>query len=102
MESETQKAICDYLQIKRHFFWRNNNTPIFDPSSRKYRAMPLYAKRGIPDIIVIKDGKFIGIEVKASKGIQSDYQKKFQDECERAGGIYFIAKSIDDVIKQGL
>jgi hypothetical protein len=53
---------------------------------------------GIPDIIGCFKGRFIGIEVKAPNGKVSDYQQQFIDNIVRAGGIAFVARSVDDVI----
>jgi hypothetical protein len=58
--------------------------------------------RGVPDIILIKDGQFIGLEIKRPKGIQSDAQKIFQHKCEKAGGKYHLITSLDQVIALGL
>ena len=52
---------------------------------------------GLPDIVAIKDGIYIGIEVKAPKGKQSESQKAIQAEIEKAGGKYIVARSLDDV-----
>jgi hypothetical protein len=46
---------------------------------------------------VIK-GQYVGIEVKAPKGKQSDHQKEFQRQLEVAGGRYILAYSLDNVI----
>ncbi|MFA6972882.1 MAG: VRR-NUC domain-containing protein [Gallionella sp.] len=64
--------------------------------------MPKYSKNGIPDIIVIKDGFFVGLEVKAPKGKQSESQKEFEKGSKAAGAEYYLVKSIDDVIEIGL
>lgn len=101
-ESDIQRAICDYLALKKVFFWRNNNTPIYDGQSKRYRAMPKYAMHGLPDIIVIRDGRFIGIEVKREDGNLSEHQMEFARACVLNGGEYIIARSIDDVQKIGL
>lgn len=98
-ESSIQSAICDYLTYKKYFFWRNNNIPVFDTKTYSMRAMNKYSIKGVPDIIVIKDGAFIGLEVKTPKGIQSDSQKEFQRRCEENQGYYFIVTSIDDAQK---
>lgn len=99
LEKEIQKAICDYLAFKKYFFWRNNNTPIYDTVGKKFRAMPKYTMNGIPDIIVIKDGQFIGLEVKRPKTYQSEAQKDFENQCLKARGQYHVVRSIDDVQK---
>lgn len=101
-ESNIQLAICDYLALKKVFFWRQNTTPVFDTKTKFYRPMPKYSMRGVPDIIIIKNGKFIGLEVKRPKGKQSDSQLEFQKNCILNKAEYFVVTSIDDVIKLGL
>jgi len=99
-EVDIQNSICEYLALKKQFFWRQNNAPIF--SNGRYFAMPKYSKHGIPDIILIKDGIFIGLEVKTPKTKQSDNQKVFEEGLKEAGGQYHVVTSIDDVIEIGL
>lgn len=98
-ETDIQLAICDYLNYKNIFFWRNNNTPIFDPKYKIFRAMPKYTMKGIPDIIIIQKGRFIGLEVKTPKTKQSERQVEFEKNCIKAGGQYHVVRSIDDVEK---
>jgi hypothetical protein len=40
----------------------------------------------------------IGIEIKSQKGTVSEYQKAFIDRINQAGGLAFVARSLDDVI----
>lgn len=104
-EGDIQVSICEYLEWKRHFFWRQNSSGSFyagEDGSRQFRKPPKYAKNGVPDIIVIKDGKFIGLEVKTPKGRQSDAQKEFERDVTAAGGCYNIVTSIEDVQALGL
>ena len=54
---------------------------------------------GIPDIIGCFKGRMIGIEVKSQKGTVSEYQKAFIDRINQAGGLAFVARSLDDVIE---
>jgi Holliday junction resolvase len=53
---------------------------------------------GIPDIIGIWNGRMLAIEVKTAKGKLSDKQESKIREINRAGGLAFVARSIDDVI----
>lgn len=53
--------------------------------------------KGIPDRIAIKNGVSYYIEIKAENGKQSPYQKQFQADVERSGGIYILAKGISDL-----
>ena len=105
-ESQIQTAICDYLALRKHFFWRQNSTPSVyfkGGDTMQFRSMPKYAMRGVPDIIIIsKEGKFIGLEVKTEKGKQSDYQFEFAKKCILHNAEYYIVRSIDDVQKIGL
>ena len=100
LERSIQLAICDYLALKRVFFWRQNTNPIF--ADGKFRSMPKYSMNGVPDIIAIKDGKFWGLEVKRPKGKQSENQEMFEVLCKRAGGEYHVVCSIEDVQALGL
>lgn len=41
----------------------------------------------------------VWIEVKTKTGRQSMWQKQFQDDIASHGGRYFLARSLDDVLK---
>jgi hypothetical protein len=64
--------------------------------------MPTYTPLGVPDILAIKDGTPIFIEVKALGGRQTESQKQFEGNARRAGAQYVLARSIDDVQAAGL
>ncbi len=100
-EINIQNSICEYLQAKRHFFYRNNTVGIYDKAQGTHRSMPKFSKKGVPDIILIKNGIFYGLEVK-DKSKQSEDQRLFEIGCKIAGGQYHIVRSIDDVQKLGL
>ena len=53
---------------------------------------------GSPDIICVIKGQYVGIEVKGTKGVQSDNQKQFQQDLERAGGLYILARDLSDIV----
>ena len=52
---------------------------------------------GLSDIVAIKDGTVIFIEVKAEKGRQSDNQIKFEKDVKDHGGNYMVARGVDDI-----
>ncbi len=103
-ETDIQISICDYLALKKYFFWRQNTSPTVQKNGDKwhFRRMPAYSMNGVPDILLIKDGQFIGLEIKKPKGVQSANQKEFEKNCKQAGGKYYIVTSIDEVIAIGL
>lgn len=99
-ESEIQSQIIDYLNYRVDlFFQRTNNTPVYDEKNTKYRRMAKGQKNGFPDIVVIRKGVFIGLEVKTLTGKQSKYQKDIEKEIKANGGQYHIVRSLQDVIK---
>ncbi|MGL5614513.1 VRR-NUC domain-containing protein [Cetobacterium sp.] len=102
-ESEIQSSIIDYLQILENkgkiFFQRINNTPVYDPKYKQFRSMPKGSKKGFPDILVIKAGKTIGIEVKTPIGKQSKEQKEIESKFKQHGQEYYIVRSLDEVIE---
>jgi len=53
---------------------------------------------GIPDILGIWNGRFLAIEVKTNAGKLTEKQSDWIDKINRAGGLAFVARSIDDVI----
>jgi len=105
-ESDIQNAICDYLALKKHFFWRQNTAPTIQRHADggfHFRAMGKYALKGIPDIIVVTDGGYaVFLEVKVKSGKQSPEQKEFQRRVKDKGGEYYLVHSIDEVKNIGL
>lgn len=102
LEKDIQLVICDYLSLKRYHFWRQNTIGMYDAVKKTFRSMPKYSMNGVPDIILIKDGIFWGLEVKQPKGKQSENQKIFEYKTKKAGGKYNIVTSLDDIIALGL
>ena len=56
---------------------------------------------GCPDVLgQLKDGRFIGVEVKASKGKLRPEQTIFLERIRRAGGVAFMARNCRDVMHE--
>lgn len=101
-ENAIQNTICEYLALKKHFFWRQNTTPVYDPKRKVFRSMPKYSMKGVADIIVITDGGFaVFLEVK-DKAKQSPEQKEFERRCKEKGCEYYVVKSLEQVKDIGL
>lgn len=60
-----------------------------------------YMVPGIPDIVACWQGLFVGIEVKrlGAKKEQSEHQKIHERNIVKAGGIYILADSLEDVME---
>ena len=105
-EKQIQAIILDYLRLRKVFCWRQSSGAFKTEAGGFYHIGVV----GAPDIFAVKKtalgnlmcGQVYGIEVKSEKGVLSDNQKNFQLDFEKAGGIYIIARSIEDVQKFGL
>jgi len=97
LEKEIQKVIIEYLQYLENrsllYFFRSGAGAVRLDSGRYFKT----GKSGCPDITICVKGKFIGLEVKTDKGVQSVSQLKAQRQIERVGGFYYIVRSVDDV-----
>ena len=52
-----------------------------------------FGKSGIPDIIAIVDGHFVGIEVKSATGKPTELQKICGRQIEEAGGTWLVVSN---------
>ena len=95
-EKIIQKAILDYLgTVKDCYFFRSSSGMVRISGGRYFKT----GKPGCPDISVVYQGQYIGLEVKNEKGRQSATQKQAEQDIKNAGGQYYIVRSISDVKK---
>lgn len=92
----TKTILFDMKWVRGGIAYRINNGAVYDKKRGIYRKG--VTRKGIPDIIGIINGRFIGIEVKIGKDRQSADQKEVEREINDAGGVYFIAKSYHDYL----
>ena len=85
-ETALKRQIRDYLRLKGWFVF--------------HVLQGLGAYRGISDMIALKAGRVVFLEVKSPRGRQNDNQQKFQQDVEDHGGEYWLVRSLDDVIEQ--
>jgi hypothetical protein len=94
-EATIQAAILVAVSnVPGAMFWRNNTGTL--PTAHGTRIS--FGLPGSSDIIGIFCGRFVGIEVKTRTCRQSAQQKRFQAAVERAGGLYVLARSVDDAL----
>lgn len=84
-ENMIKRQVKDYLNIRGWFNF--------------HILQGLGAYRGIPDRIAIKDGRVLFLEMKGPGKTQSDHQKKFQADIKRAGGEYYVVRSLEEIMK---
>lgn len=93
-EKTTQAAILQYLGIRGIFHYRQNTGAV-----KTAHGFMRFGFPGAPDIVAIFRGRYIGIEVKDVKGYLNANQKEFRSKLETAGGMYMVARDVDDVVK---
>jgi hypothetical protein len=103
-ETEIVNNICEYLTLKKYFFFRMNNIPVFNKERGCFRKFPKWCVKGVPDIFVLKTDKTIGLEVKSLTGTWGEEQKMFKAffDSRLANREYHVVRSVEDVMKVGL
>lgn len=108
LEVKIQNKICEYLQKKGYFFFRLNNTPVFDQKLNNgygaYRAQGKWSAPGLADILLVdteKYGRAVFFEIKSEKGKQSADQRLFEHRCHTTNAEYYLVRSIEDIKKAG-
>jgi hypothetical protein len=103
-EHEIQKAIAQYLDLRGLCWWAvpngGNRNMV---TAKKLKAEGV--KAGVPDITIINDGIYYGLEVKKPKtitkaGVLSITQKAMIERIKKAGGDVSVVYSVADVINQ--
>jgi len=99
-EKAIQNAILDWLAAHRCLAWPTASVGLFDPTKKVYRRPGKHFRPGVSDILGIWLGWPLAIEVKAPRGKPTEAQERFLDDFRKAGGIGFVARSIDDVERE--
>jgi hypothetical protein len=96
-EREIVKACLDLLEIKNIFHYRQNSGAlVHEYNGKKYFTR--FGATGAPDIVAVINGKYVGIEVKVPKGKQSEGQKEFEGRLKKAGGDYWLIRSVEELL----
>jgi hypothetical protein len=89
-ESEVQKSAIRLLLAMGCYVWRNN-------SGRRGRVA--FGKEGSSDILGCTSyGRMICVECKTLSGKLSDPQKAFKSDIEQRGGLFIVARTVDDIL----
>jgi len=87
-ESDIRRQVRDYLRVKGWFVF--------------HVLQGLGCYLGVTDLIAVKDGRVLFIELKTARGRQSQHQKKFQADLEAAGGEYVLCRGVDELRERGI
>ena len=115
-EKDLQRGVNDYLQIGmnqgRWWYSRLNSGMAYKKHGDKYYAIKL-CEKGTTDFLVIRKDvipaypthiaveapQVIFLELKSTKGKQTQEQREFQERVEMQECGYHIIRSIDELIK---
>jgi hypothetical protein len=106
-EHNVQCAICDYLDIRRICYWAVPNGGKRSKSEAS-RLKSEGVRPGVPDITIVHEGQYYGLEVKRPKTIASinipkgrlsKNQKEMIEKIEEHGGEVKVVYSVQDTIE---
>lgn len=94
--NEITRSVCSYLTLKKAYVVRVNTQGQWDDKKKIWRKS--HTKLGTADIHACINGRFVSIEIKANNDKMRPAQWATKAEVEKAGGIYIIVSSLEDVI----
>lgn len=104
LERDVLKAVWKYLAHHNKVAWitrMNSGTAMADFGTAGMVPLRFQYKRGMSDLLgQMKDGRIICVEVKREGMPLQDHQRAFLNEVRAANGVAFVARSIDDCIKE--
>lgn len=105
IEDGLQAAICRYLAhalpLTAWYCSIPNGAVLAGDKEQRARQMhrmkAMGLRVGAPDIFIVWQGKFIGLEVKTATGQLEKSQRDASDAITLAGGLWSVVRSIDEV-----
>ncbi len=92
----THPVLIAVSRVPGAIFWRQNCGTFRTMDGR--RVVKASSIDGLGDIMGTYRGRSVAIETKTKRGTQRTSQIRFQNAFERAGGIYIIARSVEDAL----
>lgn len=94
------KQKLEYHLQHEILLWANTNRPdivvftVANEAARKDRNITVL--KGVSDLVVVLPQKVIFVELKQPKGVQSKFQKVFQNRVEKLNKEYYIVRSLEE------
>ena len=95
------EVLIEVTALPGSFFVRTNTgaATVLDRDTGATRFVR-FNRKGAPDIIGCLRGTYVGIECKRDgRSVQSPDQRRFQENVERAGGVYVVVRSAFEAIE---
>lgn len=84
-----EKEVC--AELKK--YWKDNGYFVIR------NQQGIGSVKGLADYTIVRGSHVIFVEVKATKGKQSPYQKDFQLKLESVGGYYRLVHSLEEFLE---
>lgn len=95
-ETKLVRLVLQYLHMHQIFAWRNNTGAL--PVGKRFIR---FGYPGSSDVLGVlpADGRLLAIECKVGRGRLTSEQNEFIDRVNRNGGLAFVVRSLDDLIR---
>jgi hypothetical protein len=94
-ERDIQRLVTDWLQASG-YFWYRNNVGAMSGSHKGKRWFVRFGYPGLPDVVVIVSGVYVGLEFKQPGKQLSAAQVDCSLRIKNAGGEYARVQSLED------
>ncbi len=103
-EKDIRNSILEYLRYRGYVCKRNNSGFMFVTGHNGKKRGINIGEAGWPDIegMTKVGGRWFGIETKTASGKLSAAQEVMKERITKSGGLYVVARNMDDVINAGL
>ena len=102
LEDQLQRAVLEHLEVRAvpscSWFHVGNGGYRTRVEARVFRSLGV--KAGVPDLILIRDGKTYGLELEADGGRLTPVQQTTHVLMREAGAVVEVAAGIDAAIWQ--
>jgi hypothetical protein len=100
-EAQVMSAVLDALARHPKVAWRRRiNSGFFMLDDRPFRSGFVGCSDIIGQTRIAWGGRFIACECKSRTGTLTEAQEAFLEVVRAAGGIAFVARSVDDVFRE--
>ncbi len=98
-ETKLQQAVATYLMLclKPPAWWTSIEHGVEVAPAVAQRWASIGVKPGIPDVLIVHDGRCYWIECKAEKGTLSSAQLDTHEKLMHAGSTIHVCRSVDDL-----
>ena len=100
-EQQCQRAVVEHLRLRAKpgvvYFHVPNGGRRSMREAAEFKRQGVLA--GVSDLILLHDGNFFALELKADKGRLSEAQREFLDGVNDAGGYSAYAVGVDQALK---